>query len=204
MKSALLSFGLVLLLVIPGSAQMRSTISAGPMHAPGTFNGGHGPGIAFRPGFGRHFHGNRFGTVIFPYGLYGGFYDGFYGDYPEVAEQKVPPVVIVHDAPAPTVPSASVQVAPAEPKMIEVPAPATVASSGVRTPAAVFILSDGRRMETQNYTITDSVLTIKEPHRPAIQVPLDQLNVEATLAENHQRGLNLQLPESRSEIVISF
>lgn len=203
MKSTLLTFTVAALLVVPGVAQMRSTNSSGPIHAGRTFNGGHGPGIGFRPGFGRHFHGNRFGTVIYPFGLYDGFYDGFYDNgYRDVPDQPASPVVVVRDAPAATAPATPVP--PAEPKMIEVPEPAKVASNIARTPAAVFVLSDGRRLETQTYTITDSVLTIKELHRPAMQVPLDQLNVEATLAENHQRGLNLQLPENRSEIVIGF
>lgn len=201
MKSALLHFAVAILLVVPGVAQMRSTISAGPMHSAGPFNGGHGPSIAFRPGFGRHFHRNGFGTIVYPYGFYDDFYDGAYDrSYPE---QPPPPVVIVRDAPAAT-PPAAVQVAPADPKMIEVPEASTVFSSLAKTPTAVFILADGRRLESQNYTITDSVLTIKEPHRAAIQVPLGQLNIDATLAENHQRGLDLRLPESRSEILLGF
>lgn len=212
MKSTLLNLAVAVVLVLPGVAQMRSTISAGPMHAPGTFqggapgtfHGGHGPGIAFRPGFGRHFHGNHFGTVIYPFGLYDGFYDGFYdGAYPNEVEQPAPPVIIVRDAPAASAPAAPV-VALADPKMIEVPAPVAAPSNLANTPAAVFILSDGRRVQSQNYTITDSILTIKEPHRPAIQIPLDQLNIEATLAENHQHGLDLRLPENKSEIVIGF
>jgi hypothetical protein len=202
MKSALLRFAVAVLLVVPGFAQMRSTISAGPIRSAGPFNGGRPlpPGIFFRPGFGRHFHGNGFGTVIFPYPY--GFYDDFYGRGYTEAEQPTPPVVIVRDPPAPTVPAAPVQIA--EPKMIEVPQPVAMSSNLAKTPTAIFILSDGRRLEAQNYTITDSLLTIKEPHRPTMQVPLDQLNAEATLSENHQRGLDLRLPESRSEIVIGF
>ena len=176
---------------------MRSTISAGPIR----ISRPHPPGVFTRPGFGRHFHGNSFGTVIYPYGWYDGFYDG---GYSEVVEQPAPPVVIVRDAPA-TIPSAApVQIAPVEPKIIDVPEPVAVATGIAKTPAAIFILSDGRRVESQNYTITDTILTIKEPHRAAMQVPLGQLNLEATLAENHKRGLDLQLPESRSEILISF
>lgn len=211
MKSALLNFVVAVLLVIPGVAQMRSTISAGPMHAPGTFNGSrpHPPGVFFRNGFDRHFHGNRFGTFIYPVGFYDGFYDDSYNGYPEAPEQPTPPVVVIRDAPA--APPAAVQAVPAEPKMIEVAEPVAVTSKPgktpvvlTKTPAAVFILSDGRRLESQNYTITDSVLTIKEPYRSAVQVPLSQLNIDATLAENHQRGLDLRLPESRSEILLGF
>jgi hypothetical protein len=203
MKSALLNFVVALLLVLPGLAQMRSTISAGPIRSAGPFNGGrpHPPGIYFRHGFRRHFGGNGFGTVVYPYGLYDGFYDD---GYPDVVEQPAPPVVIVREAPAASAPAPPVALAQAEPKMIDVPEAVAPSANLTRTPAAVFILSDGRRLESQNYTITDSVLTVKEPHRPAVQVPLSQLNIDATLAENHQRGLDLRLPESRSEIVIGF
>ncbi len=206
MKSALLNFAVAVLLVLPGFAQVQSTISAGSMHSVGPFSVGrpHPPGILFRQGFGHHgfrrnFFGNGFGTIVYPYGFYDDYYDG----YPEAAEQTMPPVVIVHDVPA-TAPVAAVPVAPAEPKMLEVPQLVAAPSNLAKTPPAVFVLSDGRRLESQNYTITDSVLTIKEPHRPAMQVPLEQLNIDATLAENHQRGLDLKLPENRSEIVIGF
>jgi hypothetical protein len=197
MRCALLKLGLVLLLIAPAMAQMRSTISAGPIH------GGppHPPGVIFRQGIGHHFHrGNGFGTVVYPYGFYdNGFYDEPYGD---VAERPTP-VVVMRDAPP--APAPPVQLIPVEPKMIEVPEAIAVRSTPLAKPVpAVFILSDGRRIETQNYTITDSLLTIKDPRRPAVQIPLDQLNVEATLAENHQHGLDLQLPESRSEILIGF
>lgn len=198
MKSPLLNFAVAVFLAVPGVAQVRSTISAGPMHSAGPFNSGHSPGIAFRPGFGRHFNRNGFATIFYPYGFYDDSYDSMYDrSYPE---QPTPPVVIVHDAPA----AAPVMVAPAEPRMIEVSEAAAVPSNLTKTPMAVFILSDGRRLESQNYTITDSILSIKELHRPAMQVPLDQLNIPATLTENHQRGLDLRLPESSSEILIGF
>jgi hypothetical protein len=178
-------------------AQMRSTISAAPIH------GGppHPPGVTFRQGFGHHFHrGNGFGTVVYPYGFYD---DGFYDEpYRDVAEQPTP-VVVVRDAPP--APAQPAQLIPVEPKMIEVPeAVAARTMTFAKAVPAVFILSDGRRIESQNYTITDAFLTIKESRHPATQIPIAQLNVEATLAENHQRGLDLQLPESRSEILIGF
>ncbi|MGE5111486.1 MAG: hypothetical protein ACM3JB_11550 [Acidobacteriaceae bacterium] len=200
MRCALLKVTAVLLLVLPAAAQMRSVISAGPVRA----GHGHPGGIFTRPGFGRGFHhGNRFGTVIFPYSF--GYYDDFYGErYPDVVEQPAP-VVVVRDERQTTPPAPQVQIAPADPKLIDVPEiqiPRTGALA--RTPSAIFILADGRRLEAQNYTVTDTQLTLKEAYRPAVQIPLDQLNLQATLNENHQRGLDLQLPESRSEILLGF
>lgn len=196
MSGRWLAFVSGLLLVLPARAQMPSSISAGSIRRPLPPSGA--SGIRFS----NHFHrGNNFGSTIFyPYG----FYDDFYaGRYPEVAEQP-PPVVVVRDERPPataTVP----QLPPLDPKIIEVPA-----STGrtLKSPAAastaIFILSDGRRIESQNYTVTDKFLTVKESHRPVLNIPLEQLNVDATLAANHERGLDLQLPESRSEILISF
>lgn len=200
MRSAFLSF-VAILLVLPGLAQMRSTISAGPLR------GGrpHPPGVIFRSGFGHHFRANHFGPVVYPFGIYDGFYgDGYDQAYPEVVEQPAPPVIVVRDERPATV--APVQIAPAEPpKMIDVPEAVTARpAASTRTPSAIFIFSDGRKIEAQNYTITDSLLTFKEPYRAAVQVPLSQLNVDATLAENQQRGLNLQIPENKSEILLGF
>lgn len=200
MRCALLKVTAVLLLVLPAAAQMRSVISAGPTGA----GHGHPGGIITRPDFARSFHhGNRFGTVIYPYSF--GYYDGFYGEpYPGVVEQPAPVIVVRDERPATTA-APPVQIAPADPKLIDVPEPQMLRTTAVaRTPSAIFIFTDGRRLEAQNYTVTDTQLTIKEAHRPAVQIPLDQLNVQATLAENHQRGLDLQLPESRSEILVGF
>ncbi|HEU5402410.1 MAG TPA: hypothetical protein VFU86_13690, partial [Terriglobales bacterium] len=118
MKSALFTVTVAALLVLPAAAQMRSTISAGPIHTAGPFSPvrPHPPGIVFRPGFGHHFRGNRFGTIVYPYGFYDGFYDG----YPEAVEQPAPPVVIVHDE-APAASAVTAPVVPAEPRMIAVP-----------------------------------------------------------------------------------
>jgi hypothetical protein len=35
-------------------------------------------------------------------------------------------------------------------------------------------------------------------------VPLDVLDIDATIAANHVRGIDLRIPESRNEISLSF
>ena len=198
MKSALLRFGVLLLLGVPGWAQMRSTISGGPIRV----GRPHPPAIFTRPDFGRRFHGNRFGfgTILYP----SGFYDAFYDEpYAGVVGQRAS-VVIVRDEGPPLPPAPPLQVAPEEPRMIEVPEATVTPSAGAKIPATIFILSDGRRLEARNYTITDSLLTIKEPRRPAMKFPVAQLNIDATIMANRQRGLDLRLPENRSEILLGF
>jgi hypothetical protein len=197
LSSRWLAFVAGFLLVLPVSAQMRSSISAGPVGRPLPPSGLNGPR------FGNHFHrGNRFGggAVIYPYG----FYDDYYDNRSSAVSEQPAPVVVVREE-QPAVVAAAPALPPADPKIIEVPeASNRVAKSATPSIAAIFILSDGRRIESQNYTVTDSILTIKESHRPSQQIPLSQLNVDATLAANRERGLDLQLPESRSEILISF
>ena len=195
MRRSLIAFGAALALVIPATAQMRSSIGPGAIGRPLP------PGGISGPRFGNHFHrGDRFGgTVVYP-----GFYDGFYdGSYSRVVEQPAP-VIVVRDE-QPPAPAPVPQLPPADPKLIDVPQNLIRTASAANVPStAIFIFADGRRFEAQNYTVTDKLVTIKEAHRPAVQFPLDQLNVDATLSENHSRGLDLQLPEGRSEILISF
>jgi hypothetical protein len=197
MRNGWLAFVAGILLVLPASAQMRSSITAGPVGRPLPPSGINGPR------FGNHFHrGNRFGggTVLYPYGFYDGFYDE---GYREVVEQPAPVVVVREERPPAAPPTPPLP--PADPKLIDVPEASTrLLKSAAPSIAAIFILSDGRRIESQTYTVTDTLLTIKESHRPSIQIPLAQLNVDATLTANHERGLDLQLPESKSEILISF
>jgi hypothetical protein len=173
---------------------MRSSVSAGGIgrpHAPG--------GVISGPRFG-HFRGsNRYGgTVVYPYG----FYDGFYGGGYETELEQPTPVVVVHDErpvppPAPSLPAP-------DPKIIDVPQSLIQSKTPSAPVAAIFILTDGRKLESQNYTVTDKLLTIKQPHQPGMQIPLAQINVDATLSANHARGVDLKLPESRSEILIGF
>jgi len=70
-------------------------------------------------------------------------------------------------------------------------------------PATVFILSNGERLETRRYLLTaDSVsLTL---HRNQRTIPLQMLDLDATIAENRERGIDLRIPNDRSEISLRF
>jgi hypothetical protein len=70
-------------------------------------------------------------------------------------------------------------------------------------PPAVFILSNGERVEATRYVLTvDSVLIQKEGAERSI--PLSSINMTATLAANHARGVDLNIPKSSSQITLSF
>jgi cytochrome c biogenesis protein CcmG, thiol:disulfide interchange protein DsbE len=72
-----------------------------------------------------------------------------------------------------------------------------------RTPqlATVFVLSSGERLETHDYMLTaDSVrVTLGDQRRT---ITMSALDVKATLAANHERGIDLKFPASRHEIFL--
>jgi len=77
------------------------------------------------------------------------------------------------------------------------------AYSQPRTPqaATVFVLLSGERLETRQYMLTaDSVrVTLGGRQRT---IAMSALDVKATLAANHERGIDLKIPASRHEIFL--
>jgi hypothetical protein len=71
------------------------------------------------------------------------------------------------------------------------------------TPPALFILADGKQLESSHYVLTAQNLVIQDGPKPQT-IPLSALNREATIAANHKRGLNLMFPSSTSQMTISF
>jgi len=71
------------------------------------------------------------------------------------------------------------------------------------TPPAVFILSSGERLESSKYVLTADSLKVGEDDKQRT-IPITQLNVNATLAANHERGIDLKIPTSRTQMMLSF
>jgi hypothetical protein len=71
------------------------------------------------------------------------------------------------------------------------------------TPPTVFILFNGDRFESSNYLLTTSSLRVQQGEAQRT-IPLDAINLDATIAANHERGVDLKIPKSKSEIVLSF
>jgi thiol-disulfide isomerase/thioredoxin len=70
-------------------------------------------------------------------------------------------------------------------------------------PPTVFVLSSGERLEVRHYTITDGSLRIDaEGHQRTI--PLAALDLKATMAANHERGIDLKIPTHQNEILLRF
>jgi len=152
--------------------------------------GGHRGG-AYRPaasqGF-RHSHTprNGAGSYFLPYGE-------SFDDEPdaEAANSSAPPLLIPRAA-APRL---------STPQVIEIPSVSN--SPAKELPPAVFILASGERLEARRFVLTASNLSVSIDHRQR-NVPLDLLDLDATLAANHGRGIDLRIPDDRNEISLSF
>jgi hypothetical protein len=197
---------LLALVLVAGTLQAQR--GGGAFHGdgvPGVNPGFVGPG---RPGLGGH------GIPRHPgYRNYGNFNTPFlpfwYGDlfgwdeessYPEeVINTPPPPVVIVRrEAPPVTTP----QVLPLNPKVIDVPDRASAAPAKP-LPPAVFIFTNGERLEARRYMLTQDRLYLTI-HREQRTIPLSALDIDATVAANHAHGIDLQFPADRNEIFLGF
>ena len=89
------------------------------------------------------------------------------------------------------------------PGKMTVLAPQRVPHLETRTPqlATVFVLSSGERLETHEYVLTaDSVrVTLGDQRRT---IAMRAVDVKATLAANHERGIDLKFPTGRHEIFL--
>jgi len=71
------------------------------------------------------------------------------------------------------------------------------------TPPALFILADGKQLESSHYMVTAQSVVIEDGAKPQT-IPLSALNRDATIAANQHRGVNLKFPNSPSQMTISF
>jgi hypothetical protein len=91
---------------------------------------------------------------------------------------------------------------PARPQVIEIPGNANSAASQT-LPPAVFILTSGQRLEARRYTLTPEILYLTVDRQPR-SVPLSLLDIDATIAADRARGIDLRIPADRGEIFVGF
>jgi hypothetical protein len=100
--------------------------------------------------------------------------------------------------------------APVKPKMIVVPrnAPSNAshtakARATKRNPKTTFVLANGERFYSDQYTISSGVLqaTVNGEQRT---IPVSTLDMKTTLAVNHARGVELKVPQSSREVFLAF
>lgn len=101
--------------------------------------------------------------------------------------------------------------APSGPKIIDIPqtsptprsTPARHAAPPKPAPKTIFVLASGERLESDDYTMEAGTLhvTVAGEQRA---IALSTLDVKQTLALNHERGIDLKIPQSRNEVSVSF
>jgi hypothetical protein len=136
-------------------------------------------------GFNRH---DSFGSYFVPYD------EPFAYEQPdaELATSGLLPPVVVQRPPEPPIPKGQV---------IEIPG---VANPNAKAPPpTIFILASGERLETRRFVLTASLLSVSIDHHQRT-VPLDMLDINATITTNHERGIDLRIPDDRNEISLSF
>jgi hypothetical protein len=87
-------------------------------------------------------------------------------------------------------------------QFIEIPSAANAAAPKI-PPPAVFILTNGERLEAQRFLLSASLLSVSID-RQQRNVPLAMVDIHATLSANHERGIDLRIPDDRNEISLGF
>jgi hypothetical protein len=150
--------------------------------------------------FGDRFQHRRFndGAVWVPYPYPYDDY-GYEQPYSEVVAQgPAAPVGTPPAAERPSRPEVSVPKA----QVIEIPVNAN--STAAKTlPATIFLLTNGERLESRRFLLTATQLLVSIDRQQRI-VPLDMLDLNATISTNRERGIDLRIPTDRNEISLSF
>jgi hypothetical protein len=88
------------------------------------------------------------------------------------------------------------------PQLIEIPLSGKSAPAKPEPPA-LFVLNNGTRIETKRYFLTAKSLSVEVAHRQRT-IPLSDLDIDATIAANQQRGLDLNIPSDCNSVFVSF
>jgi hypothetical protein len=205
---------LVLTVLVLSAALLPAQMAGGESQGGGSHGvggsgtGGRMPGHGTRRGSSNGFfplrsggHHNRgYGAVWFPYGAPYWDEDGNFWDEPSYQQPPTTtsPQVIVVENKEPRPPAAP----PEPPKLIEVPQSKEAPAAKPQLPT-VFVLKGGERLESRDYLLTAESLQI-QVGRQRREIPLGTLDLDATIAANHQRGIELTIPRDRSAVFVSF
>jgi len=155
-----------------------------------------GPGNGFFPGCSHHQRGG-YGPALFPYFLPDDA--AFWYGQPEPEEMSAGrgmPVVERGDLGQ----WRMRELPPIKPKLIELPVATANATSAK---PAIFILTNGEQVESQRFLLTANHLSVSIDRHERI-IPIELLNLEATVAANRERGVDLRIPSDPNEISLSF
>jgi hypothetical protein len=163
----------------------------GARHSGGGMRGARGA-VVGRPFPHHHSRQYRGGSYFYP--------DLFPGDEPYWYDEPYPE----NEArqPAPMYPPQQAYQPPAEPKLIEIPGAANAAPAKP-LPPSIFILTNGEHLETSRFLLRANDLSVVID-RQQRTIPLGEVDLKATVAANHQRGIELEVPEDRNVISLRF
>jgi len=172
----------------------------------GGFQGGGGPRISGGAGHGFASGARRvysryrnYGSAFAPW--YYPYWDGGW-DLPDSAEppaEGASPSVIVLQSRDDNRQPARV---PESPKLIELPDTKDAATSKPDLPT-LFVFANGDKLEARRYTLTPDSLRL-EIGRQQRTIALDKLNIDATIAANRERGIDLKFPTDENQIFLGF
>jgi hypothetical protein len=190
----LLTFAIVCALAFSGASAFAQRFGGGFRN--GGFHG--------RPGFGRltvREFGSRHHRYYNNPGLYG---DPYYGDVFNSDYLESSPQVIVVREEAKTPPVAAAPAVIPQPKMIEVPGSDTALANSAPSSPVVIVMRDGQRRQLTRYTITGAYLYDSSKALQTSRIPIDDLDLEATVHANAERGVPFSIPAQRNEVVVRF
>lgn len=199
MQRSVLLFALLtisILITAPAQAQARG----------GGFEGGGGPRISGgaghgspngpRRGYSRY---RNYGSVFAPW--YYPYWDGGW-DLPDSAEPPAegasPSVIVLQSRDDGRQPAR----VPESPKLIELPDAKDAAAPKPDLPT-LFVFANGDKLEARRYTLTPDSLRL-EIGRQQRTIALDKLNIDATIAANRERGIDLKFPTDENQIFLGF
>lgn len=171
---------------------MRVGLGSGPQLTGGL------PGTGVRPLGRRSFFGTRFGRARGFLGAYAPF-----AGYPDVIEpygDEGPQVIVIRDERESTPAPAAVM----QPKLIELPASQEGKPRPQATVPTVLVWRNGQRQEVKQYAVIGQFLyDYSKPPTPR-RISLDDLDLDATLHANSERGVQFLVPTSPSEVTVRF
>lgn len=77
------------------------------------------------------------------------------------------------------------------------------ALSAKPVPKTIFVFANGERLEADHYTLDATLLHVVVGGQQRT-IALSALDMKTTIAVNHQRGVDLKVPKSRSEVFVTF
>jgi hypothetical protein len=199
----------LLTIAILVAAPMQAQRAGGAFHGGGApMPGGNGPGFGGGPGFPnrsfpRHPGHSRFRNYGsgYAYGYYPYWDDEpfeFYPDQEPAVNVASPPVLVFESRdcrqPAPV---------PEPPKLIEVPQTKEADARSKPELPTLFIFANGERLEARRYMLTADSLQV-ETGRQQRTILIGEVDLDATIAANRQRGIDLQIPTDRNHILLGF